>query len=174
MLFLARTPALSRRSKPGSDVTVDHPLLWHQVRLFMLRSLQELPWGTTNVVCLHCGTTGHLVGVHHLLVVDEGNDHQLQPVHLELFLDGAWPAFSSNCLNLFFVSEVCIGIAYLYIVIMLPPPLPLSVIIERCRVSPLFFICSAITPRHPSGTLLCKTNLLMKNEIKDAGSSAMG
>jgi hypothetical protein len=53
----------------GSHVRVDDPLSWHQVGRFMVKSLQELPNGTNNLVCLHCGTSRGLVVAHQLLFV---------------------------------------------------------------------------------------------------------
>jgi hypothetical protein len=43
----------------------------------LVKSLQELPQSTNNVVCFHCGAAGHMVSVHHLLVFEEGKDHLL-------------------------------------------------------------------------------------------------
>ncbi len=128
-----------------------------------MKSLQALPQGTNNVICVHCGAPRHIVGVHLSLVVEEAKDRLFCQACWDLVLGGAWFAFSGHCLDWVFVFGVAIGTVGSSMMTMLPRKLLLlSVVILRnaAEVSPLFSIRSN---DNTFRTLLYERRILIKN-----------
>ncbi len=76
-LFLARNVWAFLVSGNWSLVRLERSLPRHQVRPFLVKSLQELPKGTINVVRILYSALRHLTGVLHSLVVHTDKDHLL-------------------------------------------------------------------------------------------------
>ncbi len=107
----------------------------HQDRLFIVKSLQELSTGHWLSSLPSLWHPGHLVSVHHPLVVDYG----------------AWFAFFQPLLRLIFVSGVCLGIAGSFIVIIVP----VIILMKDAGIFPLFSPAASVTKLgYPSVTLL--------------------
>ncbi len=75
----------------------------------LLEDLQELTYGIHDVVGIHRGHPGHIVGVAEVLRVKEGQDHLLAPAVLHLCLDGARLALSQPLLALLLILGVWKG-----------------------------------------------------------------
>jgi hypothetical protein len=56
---------------------------------FLLENLHGLAQGIHDLVGVHHGPPGHVVGVDEAFRVKEGQDHLLSPLNLDLGLDGA-------------------------------------------------------------------------------------
>ena len=68
-------------------------LISHQ-GLLLPENLEELAQGPHNVVGIHPGPPGHVVGVDQPRRLKEGNNHLLRVGGMNLGLDGAWQSLS--------------------------------------------------------------------------------